>query len=391
MMPLWKRGSLVVAQAYEILWWLAFALALAGGGMLVWGYTRPLTQRFERTVPYRLVGELYYEASGPPELFPEGRVLPPNPLYVRLSREAMLGFRGEVQSEAPYQVSGQVRLQVGVQDNFGWRYVLWDETASWQDAWDLRLTLDLKRVEDRIRLHQLRFPEFAQYALWVVAELQAQGQVAGQPIQAVHEQQWSFQRTLEGLYALQRAQEASLRPAWEDQVTLVELAPNVVTLGTWSIPVARWRQIGWQVFAAGAVLWGLLQGWLTAMRTHFPRAYYLAALGREAIPVQPGPWLWSHQRYVPLSHLDALVDLAQRYQEPVLYAQEEDQHLFFVWLPDIVYFVREVEPPDRHAPQETEDDTGPMASEEETEPETKPQEDSNHAPERAQESPDQTP
>lgn len=359
----WQSWSRALAYQYETLWWIAVVLVVLGGLATVWGYTRPLTQQAEQALSYRLTGELSYRAQGPPELFPQGQVLPPAPLYTRLHREVTFRFYGHVQAPELSRFQGRVRLRILIQDDFGWRFVLEEQEARWRGTtWEVELPLDLRRVEDRIRLHQLKFPRRTRYTLVVEVDLQAQGEVLGQSVRHQEQATWRFQRVDEGLYTLKLASGLQeLRPSWEGQILTRKTLPNVISLAAWFIPVATWRQVSMWVLATGLVLWAGLQGWLTWARTHQPQDYYLAQLGRDAIPVQAGPWLWSHQRYMPVERLEALVELAHRYQEVILYAVQGNRHLFLVWLPDVVYYVQ-TQDPEMHLETSREEKEGEHAS-----------------------------
>ncbi len=359
-----------LAAHYEVLWWTSLVMLFLGAALALWGFGKPLYAHGVEPVTYRFRGAFEYTAAGPAHLFPQGRAGTGFPLHLAYTPEVALTFRVEFEAPPPYWVMGEGELWVEVRDVYGWKHRLLSQKRDlFGEQWTLQVTLPLGQVEQAIQ-HKERFlPSSQTYEVVVAVRIRAQGIVHEQPWQKPLEARWVFRRVRPGFYVfdLEHQQEA-LTPVWEEVLEVPTREPNRVALGPWFFEVRDLRRAGLVFLLAGALIFGGLQGWLAWARSHSPEAYYRAYLGKGGLRVRFGPGLWSHKTYVALDALEDLEALAQHYQEPVLYAPHAGRHCFFVWLPDVVYYVCLPEEAHRGAPDTREDESPTMRPLEREEP-----------------------
>ncbi len=332
-----------LAEQYEALWWAAGALAFFGLGVTLLAHLRPLYVSVTKPVAYRIQGTFSYTASVPDRVFPTGELPTGAPLYLDLTPLVDLRFVATFQAPFPHAVQGRGWLWAEVEDAYGWRRrVMHEEDTFSGDVWDLQGVLPLRTVENLIRDRERFLPVGRDYGIRVGLTLIWSGDLQGHPWRREVSAQWRFRRMEEGFYVLTLKASGDtdpLRPSWDGVVETTERRLNHITLGPWFLSVLLLRRLGWGFLGVGVLALIGLQGWLSWVYQREPEAYYLAYLGRQCLRLEPGPWMWSRDVYVPLRSLSDMSRLAQQFQEPILYVPQGEEHHFFLWLPDVVYTV----------------------------------------------------
>ncbi len=330
-----------IAEQYETLWWATVALVLAGAVVTLVAHVKPLYVSVTKPVAYRIQGTFSYTAPVSDRVFPLGELPTGAPLYLSLTPQVTLRFVAMFEAPFPHNVQGRGWFWAEVEDAYGWRRrVMYEERIFSGDVWDMQGVLDLRTVEALIRDRERFLPVGRDYGVQVGVALTLAGDLQGDPWRQDVSTQWRFRRMDEGLYVLvQREDRDLLRPVWDGVVESTEMRLNQITFGPWFLSVLLLRRLGWGLLGAGVLIFIGLQGWLSWVYHREPEAYYMAYLGRQCLRLEPGPWMWSRDVYVPLSSLSDLSRLAQQFQEPILYVPQGKEHHFFLWLPDVVYTV----------------------------------------------------
>ncbi len=159
-----------------------FALAV---GFAWFASTRPAMKTEFTNVQYEQRAGFHYSAEVEPgPIYDNPQISTGDPVFLRLVRELVVEFNYELDSQFPHGISGTGRLILEISDTNGWirQRALQTETSFVGDTLSLSGTIDLaeleKVFEDFVDLTGLNRQSFV---LRVIAEVQADGLVAGQP------------------------------------------------------------------------------------------------------------------------------------------------------------------------------------------------------------------
>ena len=329
-----------LAAQYETLWWVAGAFVFSGLMVTLVAHLKPPYVSVTKPIAYNIRGTLSYTAPISDRVYPLGELPTGAPLYLPLTPQVTLRFVVTFEAPFPHTVQGRGWFWADVEDAYGWRRRVMHEEGTFSgDVWDMQGVLNLRTVEDLIQDRERFLPTGRDYRVRVGLNLFLTGDIQGHPWQRQVNAEWRFRRIAEGFYAPARPEEERFSLSWDGVVETTERRVNQITLGPWFLPVPLLRRLGWGLLGIGVLGFIGLQGWLSWVYTRAPEAYYMAYLGRQCLRLEPGPWMWSREVYIPLSSLSDLSRLAQQFQEPILYVPQRETHHFFLWLPDVVYFV----------------------------------------------------
>ena len=316
----------------------AFAIAVLFAGALA-GFvlTRPDTEMTTTRVRYGQLGEFSYSAAAPPGPVYEEDVTTGDPVFLSVLTEidVVLDYRFESQAEHEITAAGPIEARLTGPN--GWRRT-WDvtETEELSGSDTLGGTVDLAQIERSIEeVERATGVEQQSYELELIAPLQAEGTLAGTEFEDTFDPGIRF--TLD---------EQQLQMQQGDETAAPAAGTPVVSEKTGSLTTATSVPAGLELFGSSidldlarmAVLIllavcfvGLLTTgvpWLRAMRqdeTSRIRARY----GSQLVSARAVDFA-GVQSTVEVDSIEALVDLADRFDLPILFVESEGEQRYLL-------------------------------------------------------------
>ena len=345
----WRPRAYAAAAWFEPLHLAAWIALLAGLALTAWAYATPRYETVTEPVPWQVQAAWMYTAPVPATLAEDERLPWGAPLYREVTPQVTVTFTARLNTDAPAtDLRSQARLWARIEDDYGW-YRTWDLATTRGQGGHVELTgaLDLDQVERLLRQRERALPPARRYTLRVGVTAHWAGQLAGQPWETTADSALAFRREAPGLYVLQRSpaspdEDGDLAaPRWEGVLERTVQVPRQMGLGPWQAPVARWRVWGLGLSGLGLVVLVALQAGLAWVRPRWPEVYFRAWAGGRGVEVQPGPWLDAVASRWTSASPEAVLRLADQWDEPVLLVRTDAALHLLVRLPDAVYGYRE--------------------------------------------------
>lgn len=318
---------------------LVFMLGLAGGLLLIFGWTRPVTRRATLEIPLTQSGSYRYGARVPDGVYDQNRLDSGGPIFPQLNCTVNLLFNYSIASQDEARVEGTHHLIAVVSSTKGWKRSLEmePETAFSGSQAEAGGTLDLCAAQQMIAdMQNATGVQELQYQLAVYPQVQVKGSLGvltftdqfNAPLVFVMEpRQVYVQRERDDQAALTRTQ-----PGLVSGQLIVD---NTLPVFSLALPVRAARILG----IAALLLAGAGLVWVEAAahtaETRDPRRKLAHRVGRP--PVRVDPAAFSGRETVRMENLDDLAALAQQVGAPILYTETGGNLAFLVEAGGIIY------------------------------------------------------
>lgn len=306
----------------------ALALVLLGSAAAAFVYMQPTTRVTTNEVGYEQRGTFTYSASVPKSaVYQDGRVTTGEPVFLRLIDQIQLSFAYEFDSLVPHAVSPAGRMFAELSDPLsGWERRIPLPTRATGAGKELVLTsdLDLDAVRSLAeRVHKLTGIEATSSSLEIVAAIDAEGTLAGQPLEASFSPSLELQLDELQLKLPVAASEDGNQPATDplapsdkETVPVATPAPTRLSLLGAGASIEQLRVAALVVAAAGLVVLILSGGLLLAAREDEPSRIE-AKYGSLLVPLTELPP--SAATPIDVASIDALARLADQLGQMILH------------------------------------------------------------------------
>jgi signal peptidase I len=318
------------------------SLALLGAGLVVFAvlaalsFSRPAMETSLSPAPYSQKGTFDYSGTarrGP--VYPNGRVVTGDPVFVRLVKSVRLSFDYAFDSSAERSIGGRYSLAAEISDASGWkRDILLDPGSVFRgDTFTASGTLDLSRLRELTTDVQAQTGIVNQlYSVKIRPRVSVDGTLAGEPLQTTFSPALDLELTpfSLGFSSTTRTGTSparSLRPEEGGSVDVPVRVAKTIHIASLRLDVAKARlaAVGGGGLCLVALLLLGLPLW-AALRRDEP-ARIQARYGAWLIDVRSarltGP-------QVEVRDVGSLVQLARRFDRPVLHEEGGDTHLYVV-------------------------------------------------------------
>jgi signal peptidase I len=318
------------------------SLALLGAGLVVFAalaalsFSRPAIETSLSPTPYSQKGTFDYSGTARPgPVYPNGRVVTGDPVFVRLVKSVRLSFDYAFDSSAERSIGGRYSLAAEISDASGWkRDILLDPGSVFRgDTFTASGTLDLSRLRELTTDVQAQTGIVNQlYSVKIRPRVSVDGTLAGEPLQTTFAPALDLELTPYSLgfsstTGAGTSPSRSLRPEERGSVNVPVRIAKTVHIASLRLDVAKTRLaagVGGGLCLVALLLLGLPL-W-TAHRRDEPariQARYGAWLIDVRSAVLTGP-------QVEVRDVGSLVQLARRFDRPVLHEEGGDTHLYVV-------------------------------------------------------------
>ncbi|MHB1243482.1 MAG: signal peptidase I [Gaiellaceae bacterium] len=306
-------------------------LLCAGVGILA--FTRPSTTTEPVAEAYVHQGRLEYSSDvRRSAVYPDGRVSTGDPVFLRLVPALKLSFDYRVESRAPVQARGRVRLDARISDGRGWERVLpvGRERAFEGPRATVAGTLDLaalQRLTEELRA--LTGSGQVVYTVSVLPRVTVTGQAGRDPIDATFAPALDFELGDLRLQPKLDGSGAGLGPfSPREAGSGTRVVAGRLELGPLALPVRTARRLSLIGLVASFLL-GLLALVALAQRNRAEEHVRIEARhGHLLLPVAARSQEWS--RVTDLEDVESLVRLAGHRNRMVLHLVEGGQHSYLV-------------------------------------------------------------
>ena len=328
-------------------WMLVFAAFLVLAILLgIVAFTRPAFIQVKTPIPYQHTTHFAYTARAPEGLYDLPQVQPGEPIFTQLTGTLTVSCTYRFTAEAPYQIKGTYQLLARVSDSTGWK-----RTLPLTDRKDF----DNGTFQDEAVVHLENLQAFINelqtatgihsnaYTLSIIAHVESQGEVGGEPFRETVEPALHFRWDGKALVVPQNSENSPFIIEQSNMLLSMSMQPNSLMILGQKIPVSAARMAS---VAAGLLsLLLLVWAWREAEhRAQTSLAEYLRLVeGVTVIAVQEPPA--AEAPPTPLKSLDDIASLAKTYRRPVLYLGEGEQCHFWVQTPETVYHYTTVKAP----------------------------------------------
>jgi signal peptidase I len=314
--------------------------------MGAFGFAHPLTRAGHRNAAYVHRGNFEYEAKvGESAVYPSGRVITGQPLFVNLVDDVEVRFDYRLDTGAATALGGSSSMVAVLSSPSGWTH---SETIRSRaefngDRVNVVGSLNLSRLAGLIdRVQQMTEVQETPYTLTIRPEVRIAGEVAGRSIDERFSPALEFEVDL--LKARLATNEAlaedivpadSLNPKATGSVPVPISQPNQASVGPLDVRIGVLRLIA----VSGAVLCALLVGtlFLIARRVADEPSAIAKRYGRWMIAVETlRPT--SERTAVEVKGMDQLVALAESYGRLILHQEDDGIHSYVVEESNIAYW-----------------------------------------------------
>ena len=329
--------------------WIDSALALSGAAFLaaaalgLFAFSRPTETETTRSAPYRESGVFGYSGDARAGVaYPDGRVDTGEPVFLRLVDELRVSFDYRVEAESQVDAHGEIGLAAVLSGAEGWKrtIALQEPTAFTGTATAAEGVLDLRRLSGLIkRVERETGVVHESYELTFVPQVDLLGHVGGAELSDSYAPRLGLRldrTTLQLDPADGAAAPTRLRPARDRTAEVESVQPAAVSFFDRKVSVGALRRIA---LGAGGplvllcVALGLLR--LRALRGGEP-ARIAARYGHLIVPVSASaPDALGST--VDVATMEGLARLAEAGSRPILHAQRQGAHAYYVEDGGIVY------------------------------------------------------
>ncbi|RME88279.1 MAG: HD domain-containing protein [Anaerolineae bacterium] len=320
---------------------LLSVLFLASLVLGIASFTRPASLEEETPLPYKHLAMFNYTADVPTDVYDAPQVQPGEPIFRRLNDSFTVSLNYAFITPLPVEMSGTYRFLARVGDQSGWkRTIELVPTTPFQGTiFTTSGTVDLNtaqhlidELEERTGVHQSR------YTLTVLAEVNVQGVLDGEPLTDTFTPALTFQMDELALRLLEDplAEGDPLSPSAERMLTRKETRANTLSILGLNLPVRAARLISLGMGIPSLVLFILFFYRARALarrdEVEFLRVWY------EPLLVETNDIrLLEAPNRVEVTALRDLTRLAEQEQRAILHLAEGDRHHFFLQTAEHLY------------------------------------------------------
>jgi signal peptidase I len=325
---------------------LLAGVAVASSAAAGYLWSLPAATSGTRTVTLTHAPTVSYGAVAQPGItYPDGRVHPGQPVYLRLVHQLTLGVNDKLTSTSALgPVSTTVTLQVVLATPAGWSTTLASLPATALGAGPVTVTVDLPTAVKKLAAVSAETGVPQQGGtLTVVAHLDSATSLAGQPVRSVADTSYAFNLDASALRpaaATTNAPASTTTSALSTKVTVPTTGPTTVTVRGHRVSLNPLRtELSLLALAAWLMTFGLLP-LLRTSKDETARAIRVLA-GRlvQVAALDPG------DRVVAVATAADLLRIADRYERLVLHLPGDHTSVFAVH-DDGVSYVLTVGQPD---------------------------------------------
>jgi signal peptidase I len=309
------------------------ALVALGALLALVSFTRSTTRADTVPEAYAQQGRFDYSTTVARNVvYPDGRVVTGDPVFLRLVPRLRVAFDYELESRLEVAGDGRIGLVARLSDGRGWerRFELAPVRSFSGGRASVVGSLDLRRIEKVIeQLRDLTGSSQAAYSLTILPTVSVSGRVGGEPVETTFAPVLGFDV---GDLRLQPDLEAAgggVSPfAPRETGTGTHAVPDELSLGPLDLPVRTARVFSLLALGTGLLL-GLLALGAFRRRYHGDESDRIAArFGHLLLPVTSRPQDWA--RVTELADIESLVRLAEHYDRMILHLAERDAHSYVV-------------------------------------------------------------